>query len=860
MAKKKKTKKQTVKPAKTAQKVRWEWFEQHPDAVALGLFCVLAFLFFYQVIIGIKAFVVPDAQSHQALVAPLSQALWQNHVYPQWTPYIFGGMPSFASTMYYPFVYVPYIFLDLLLKILPFAGVFKHIVHYPLAGMGLFLLLRSRGVKFWGGFIGGLTFMFTPFLITMEVFGHGSQMMTATYIPLAIWAVDRLLQNKNWLYLGIAALVIGLQLERAHIQIVYYSWMAIGLYLLFYLIWGRKDNKTVQEMLKGVGLVVGALVLAFSLAAILYLSVYEYTPYSTRGATAGAAGAGGGAGFEYATQWSFHPKEMLTFLIPSFFGFGGQTYWGAMPFTDYPNYMGIIPLALAAFAFVYNRRRIVWYFLTVIILSLLISFGRHFPPVYQFFYNFVPFFNKFRVPVMILILVQFSVGALAGMGLQNILDLARKLNVRDVQISAEKILRISMLAVGLLGAIVLIVSLFSNSFFGFMSSLYPSQYAPNVQQQLNQMRSDMLLKDMWLMMVFLAAALFSFWSVLKKKMQPMFFAFILSAVTVIDLWIVDARIYNPAPAKNMEQYLASNDIMDFLKTDEDLYRIFPLPPLFNDNRWAAHDIASIGGYFPAKLNIIQKFLDDLNLPNGLAMVYYKLENSNGRQGLRPLNTEQIPGRERQTMLSVLNMLNVKYVISPLQFPEPNFQLAKASQWSMRGTPIPMYVYRNTRVLPRAFFVGAFRQVANQDAAMEIITSGEFHPDQYAILETTPEMQPDTSGTASANVTEYELNRMKIQTQSDTPKLLVLSEIYYPKGWKAYIDGKPTEIYKTDALLRSVMVPAGNHEVELIFDSPAFEAGLGITGVGWLIVLGILVVGFRKTRRSAGHGTAKSPTN
>lgn len=839
--KKKKKKKAKIEPKPVKSQVKIKTFiETHPNTMALGVFFLTVVVFFFQVLFEGKTFLSPDAQAPAALTQPLKEILWKQHIYPLWTPYIFGGMPSFGSLMFTPFVYLPYIFLDLIRKILPFSGVFNHIIHYPLAGMGTFLFLRTKGVNFWGGILGGFTFMFTPFLITMEVFGHGGQMMTAAYIPLAIWAVDQLLQKRNLLYLGITALVIGLQLQRGHVQIVYYTWMAIGLYAIYFLIqkWWKENN--LKVVTKSLSYLTTSLILGFGLAAILYFSVYEYTPYSIRG---GGGAQGGGVGFNYATQWSFHPKEMLTFLIPSFFGFGGQTYWGSMPFTDYPNYMGILALILAIFAFVFKRRDTIWFFAGVILISLLISFGKHFSPLYKLLYNYLPFFNKFRVPVMILILVQFSIAILAGMGLQNLIDLSKK------DFLSKKIVKVSAIVVTTLAGLVLLCTLFNNAFFDFMSRVYPVQYQPNIQQQLNRLRFDRLIKDMWIMILFLSVGTALFWWLIKRKMTPVFFGLLLGFLTLIDLWIVDFKLNKPVPRRSLTDYLAADETINFLKQDKELYRIFPLPPLYSENRWAAHEIATIGGYFAAKLKLYQNFMDQMNLPAGFALKYYRAKNKNGQQTFQPLSEAQLPKKERQVHLTALKLFNVKYLVTPYPIPEPEFEQVKTTNMILRGRPNDVFIYRNKNVLPRAFHVGKIQVVANQNAVMEILKSGEFDPSKKAILEEIPGILPDSEGEGSVQITEYQLNKIKLKSQSDTPKLLVLSEIYYPKGWKAYIDGQPTKIYKTNYLFRSIVVPAGSHDVDFVFESAAFKNGVVTSGLSWLMVLGILGFGIKQSRMS-----------
>ena len=232
-----------------------------------------------------------------------------------------------------------------MLRSMGIPGFWNYIFHFILAGMGVFVLLAQLGTNRLSALFGGLSFALMPYLITMVVHGHGSQMMTTAWIPWVIWAILRLFDKTNIGNLGILGLIVGLQLQRAHAQIAYYTWMAGGLLILL-LLWNihnSKTNKPKWLIYTGIGLVLG-----LCMAMWIYLPALNYAPHSIRG-----AGGGGGTGFEYATAWSFSFGEISTFFIPSYYGFGGAAYWGNMPFTDYPNYMGIIVLTLAIIGFLF---------------------------------------------------------------------------------------------------------------------------------------------------------------------------------------------------------------------------------------------------------------------------------------------------------------------------------------------------------------------------------------------------------------------------------------------------------------------------------------------------------------------------
>lgn len=384
---------------------------------ALTIFITLVSIFFFEVLFNGKTFVSPDAKSANVLARSMQQ---DQKLIPQYCPYIFSGMPSFGSMIYVPkFLYAP----NLLLQFTP--DMIQHCVHYILAGLGMFLLLGTFSLKFLSKIVGAVAFMFTTNMIGQEVFGHGGLMMTASYIPIIFWSVRKfiyffLLDIKSVYYLALIALFVGLQLQRSHIQIIYYTWMLVFGYYGYEVFTKRNLFKQKRALKLGVYLS-GAMLFSIGLSAIKILPVMEYSPYSIRDTL----------NLGYATSWSLHPKEMITFILPFFYGFGGSTYQGYLEFANYPNYLGIGVIFCAVFAFVGKYREkqnpIRWFLLSVIAGSLLIAFGKYTPIYAVLFKVLLPFFDKFRVPMMILILVQFSMACLAAIGFQNFIKTTKRL-------------------------------------------------------------------------------------------------------------------------------------------------------------------------------------------------------------------------------------------------------------------------------------------------------------------------------------------------------------------------------------------------------------------------------------------------
>jgi len=879
------------------------WFARGSNVFALGFYFLLALIFFFEVIFSGKTYESPDAQTATALATQLQK----KESLPLWSPYIFCGMPSFASLMYAPFVYMPSFVLQFLFKELSYP------LHYVFAGFGVFLFLRRKAVNLWPALLGGLAFMFTPYLVTMLVFGHGSQMMTAAYLPWALWAVDWLIEEfssrnwrswLNWRSVGVAGLILGFQLQRGHVQISYYILMLVGFYLLYHLITvlRQKDFERLRSILLGFSI---ALMLAVGLAVNLYWPLQEYTPYSIRGTPPISQAQTGvsdtGVGFEYATQWSFSPREMMTFLVPSFYGFGGQTYWGDMPFTDYPNYMGILILVLAVIALLYRRESTTRFLGWVIVIALFISFGKNeafsiigfvllalwiiylvlwilsviqpqwttayfwnnvlsrfksykkfgtifllgatflylmifnTSPIllYHLFYNFLPYFNKFRVPVMILIVVQMSVAILAGLGLQKLIETLNDA-ANDEKRKPELLKYINTMK-GVIALLVLAGLIYSA--FQIFSNLASSRFS---QANLAGLRTDMFIRDGLLRFIVVALGFLLFGYILKNSKKSNLLALGTITITLFDLGLVDYNLNNPQPKRDIESDLKkADDTIRFLKDDTSRFRIYPIGELFGENGFAAFEIESIGGYHPAKPRAYQDLLDASRIDSDFILKYID-------QG-RPELQAQIPAEVRQKDSWLLDLLNVKYILNRYSYPLSglNFDSTCTKFYKYHNQQIPLQIYRR-KTLPRAYFVDSLEYKPQMSEALKRLMSNNFNPhksvilgelskDEFSKLEET--LQPNHAATDTANITQYELDRIVIETQKNAyPHILVLSDNYYPRGWKAYtytkIDEKTEErerpIYRANYCFRAVYVPAGTDRVEFRFESTAHIWGRRIS--------------------------------
>ncbi|MFC1550244.1 hypothetical protein ACFL46_03020 [Candidatus Neomarinimicrobiota bacterium] len=774
-------------------KLSWK----NPIVITIGLMLLVIGLLFQSVIFGGKTFGSPDSMNPKAAGIAINDLAEKNGEYPLWQPWIFSGMPTNEAFSNVSHLYFP----EHLFRIAGFSGMIIQLFHLLFAGIGGILLLKYLKCSRWASALGSTAFMFTPYMITMVVFGHGSQMMTASYIPWVFWLTLKLwdkpsLQNAGWL-----AMLLGFQLQRAHVQIAYYTWLLIGAYVLSQVIVGLFNADSREKIGRSFTLFALACIIGIGISLLIYLPAMEYSPFSVRG-----SGISGGAEYGYATAWSFHPKELLTFLIPSAFGFGGITYWGKMPFTDYPNYMGIFVLLLALVGILLRRDKLTVFLTVSTIVALLIAFGQHFRPVYNLFYNFAPYFDKFRVPSMILILVQFNVAILAAIGLDNIIAL------KD-----SKTPRWLVFVSGFASLVFLILLIGRNWIEAVVRARFtaPPVQDPNLVQAINNLRWESWYNDAWFMFLFAALLIIAIWILFKNKLDKSILVGAIVVLSVIDISRVDDKIINPDPnsgrnpqllsKNNVDSYFRRDEVTQFLQEQDGQFRIYPLHN-FNDPRLQAFGIESVGGYHPVKLDIYNSFLV-----------------ATGNIGTEAL----------------MRMMNIKYLLSHQPINHSSFRLVFQGDLRTQTGFRETFIYELDKALPRAWFVNHVEILETIEEVWQSITSQDFNPLEVAFID----QSIDQIDYALGEISEIQITPHKISfsTKNSGSGFLVLSEIHYPVRWKVYIDDQVTEIYKTNGVIRGIVIPAGEHEIEFCYDKSIFVTSKVISICAFLIAFGMVLI-------------------
>lgn len=813
---------------------------RYHHAAALGALFLLIVFFFRDLIVGGMIFLSPDYVGPQSFSTLVEDARREG-IFPLWNPYIFCGMPAYGSlTVTGDRLFdLTSVVLDMITKGVNFlllnAQYGWAFFYYFVMGAGIYaLVLRRVGQKF-PAFVAGVATVFSTYIIIWVMIGHGTKVATMAFFPFMLFFVDRLRDRWSLLDALFLALALHFSLNGGHVQMLFYILFAFGIYFAFFFV---RDLVTKSESLKGTlraALVFTAAgIVALALVADKYLSILEYNQYSIRGAPPISATAssqegstGTGLDYEYATNWSFSPGELMTFIVPSWYGFGwniyqgplsnnqpvrANTYFGQMPFTDAPQYMGVVVLAFAIVGFIrFRKEPFVQFAAIVVVISLLISFGRTFPLVYDLMFSYFPFFNRFRVPSMILVLVQIMIPILAAYGLKSLLEDAR------ASLSPKVLARWSYAVGGL--AVVTVLALVGRGFFtslyGFFMSPQDTARAiaarignPQVAAELYRFVANAVATDILFASLFLLASFGALYLHIKGMLKFQATASIVAFVVIADLWRVDAQPMELHERRQQEGLFSPTGVVKFLQSDSTLFRILEFEngqPPYN-NMYAYWRIQSAYGYQGAKMRAYQDMVDVVGLRNPL----------------------------------LWQLMNVKYIITN----QPDSAAFLGLAFEDGGKK----VYVNRLVYPRAFFVNRY-EVASGIEILNKIKNLEFNPRDVAYFMEDPHLTVEPAlPTNSVEVVRYGIQDLEMKVQASGNNLLFISEAYYPKGWKAYLDGKEIPIYRVNYLFRGVLIPPGTHTLTMRFEPESFALGKTISlSTNILLVVALAYMGFRTWR-------------
>ena len=820
-----------------------------PGVLAVVLFAVISFAYFFPADIEGRILYRHDSSAGRGAGQEASEYYQRTGERTRWTNAVFGGMPTYQTAPSYKST-------DTLAKVEQAYHLWlPENVWYVFAYLlGFYILLRAFDFRWYLATLGAVVWAFSSYFFIIIAAGHIWKVIALAYLPPMIAGVVLAFRGKYTWGLLVTALFSALEVLANHVQMTYYYlFIVLAMFIAFVIEGARK--KQWQHVLKATGVCLAGAAIGICINMSNLYHTWEYGKESMRGKSelvkANAANqTSSGLDRDYITQWSYGIDETWTLLVPNakggasvplvqnktamehanndYIGIYEQIgqYWGNQPMTAGPVYVGAFVLMLFVLGLIIVKGPLKWALLAVTILSILLSWGRNFMPFTDFFLDYIPMYAKFRTVASILVIAEFTI-PLLGM-------LALKQWLTDDQQPIAKSLKPLFLAFALTGGVAVLFALMPKLFFSefisnsemqAMSQIPADQLAP-LLQNLTEMRVAVFTADCWR----------SFWIIVMgtacmllykyKKLRAEWLVGLLTVLCLVDMWQVNKRYLNDEMfvSKTVrEEPVQKSTAIDHILQDKALdFRVLNLATnTFNENETSFY-LKSIGGYHAAKLRRYQELID--------AYISKEMERTFSAIAEAQGDMTQVKG---DSIYPVLNMLNTKYFILPLQ----------------GGQTVPVenpYTYGNAWLVDKITYVDN----ANQELDMmgKIDLRHEAVADAKFKAQLGEAVAQDTLSVV--RIKSYEPNQVSYEVESGKGGVIVFSEIYYP-GWTATVDGVEQELGRVDYVLRALQVKPGKHEVVLSFFPKTITRTETIAYVALaillLLVIGIAVQGWRKAK-------------
>lgn len=798
----------------------------YPHLLALILFIIIGYAYFPALFEG-KIVHQSDISSWRGAANETIQYRDKTGEEPLWTNSMFSGMPTTMISTLYKGNYLDNLYSNL------FAGP-RPASYLILALFSFYLLMLAFGVRPWLAFVGSLAFGFCSYNFQIMQVGHNAKMVAIALMPMVLASVVYAFRKNKWLGAVFFGITLSFQIMANHPQITYY----LAFVILFYGIaqlYKAVKAKALPAFFKTVSLLFVAVILAAATNVNHLWPTWEFSKYTMRGGSELTLNqtnqTKGGLDKEYATAWSYDIDETLNLLIPNFKGgaSGGSLskdsetykflkgagasnsdqiikqlplYWGNQAFTAGPMYMGAIAIFLFILGLVLIKGPMKWWIVGISLLALFLGWGRNFMFLSSFFYDYVPLYNKFRVPSMMLVVLQLTIPLLGFYTLNKIIngDFDKKTLIKALKIS-----------LGITGGVCALFALLPG-LAGSFSSPADGQYPDWIQQYLPQDRKSLLSSDAFRSLAFVLLAGVVIWAWVIQKIKGQHVAIIMGLLILTDMWTVDKRYLNNdhfVQQREFNNQYQPRPVDKAILADKDPnYRVLDLSVnTFNDSHTSYHH-KTIGGYSAAKLQRYQDIID-----------YFIFPELQILQSSTSLSTME----ENLSKQKVLNMLNTKYII----IPEYNAPINNK------------YAYGN------AWFVKDYELVNTPDE--ELLSLKQIDPRESAVISKDFESIIQDKGfnydeNATIEQSSYAPNKLEYKTSAANEQLAVFSEIYYPKGWNVYVDGNKTDLLRADYILRAVIIPAGEHTVTFEFKPESYYMGARVSAISSSLLLLALLGG------------------
>ena len=818
-----------------------------PDVVAILVFAVISFAYFCPAVTEGRILSQHDSVAGIGAGQEGKEYLERTGERTRWTNSIFGGMPtyqmapSYRSTdmlktvenlyhLYLP-TYVWYVFVMLL---------------------GFYILLRAFNFKVWLASLGAIVWAFSSYFFIIIAAGHIWKLITLAYIPPTIAGLVLCYRGK---YLSgglVTALFVALQIASNHVQMSYYFlfvmlFMAIAYGFIAY------QKQALPDFFKATGVLILAGLIGVCINLSNLYHTYEYSKESMRGKSElvkenAANQTDSGLERDYITQWSYGIGETFSLLVPNvkggasvplaanekamekanpmyrnIYGQLGQ-YWGEQPGTSGPVYVGAFVMFLFILGLFVVKGPMKWALLGATVFSILLSWGKNFMGLTDFFIDYVPMYNKFRAVSSILVIAEFTIPLLAMLALKEIVSSPNILKERREEF---------LVSFGLTGGLALLFAVMPKVFFpAYVSTMemnalqsFPTDQLVPLLANLEEVRMSLFTSDAWRSFFIILVGVTLLWMYVAGKLKQISLIVSLALLCLVDMWTVNKRyLYDEQFVEQQVQTqgFQQTETDKMILADQTLdYRVLNLASnTFNENN-TAYWHKSVGGYHAAKLRRYQEMIEE-HISGEMNNLFKAVTEAEGE--MEKLDPSGFP---------VLNMLNTRYFIFPLQ----------------GGQTLPLL---NPHALGNAWFVDDVQYVDNANEEIEAIHG--LDPLETAVVdkrfaEIIKPVAADSA--ASIQLVTYEPNYLKYEVDSKNGGTVVFSEIYYP-GWRSSIDGQEVSHGRANYILRAMNVPAGKHVIEFSFDPLSLHVTEKIAfialGILALAVLGVVLLKIKAYRK------------
>lgn len=814
-----------------------------PDLIAILAFIVISFIYFFPAITEDRILFQHDTVAGAGAGQEAKEYYERTGERTRWTNALFGGMPTYQMSPSYdstePLTFVQKVYHLFLPNYVWLTFIMM---------LGFYILLRAFGIPAWLAGLGGIIWGFSSYFFILIAAGHIWKFITLAYIPPTIAGIVLAYRKKYLLGGIITALFMAMQILSNHVQMTYYFLFVI-LFMVGAFFEDAWRKKELPQFFKATGVLIVAGLIGVSINLSNLYHTYEYSKETMRGKSelkyegAAAKQTSSGLNRDYITQWSYGIGETFSLLVPNVKGGASvplsrsekamekanpmysslysqlTQYFGDQPMTSGPVYVGAFVLMLFILGCFIVKGPMKWALLGATIFSILLSWGKNFMGLTDFFIDYIPMYNKFRAVSSILVIAEFTIPLLAIFTLKEILT--------KPELLKEK-LKYIYISFGLTGGLALLFAIAPRLFFptyipgnemAALQNALPADQLSPIIANLEEMRVHLFTSDAWRSFFIVTIGTLLLLAYNAKKLKATWTIAAIALLCLGDMWSVNKRyLYD-------EQFIPkSEQTATFRKTQTDElilqdpsldYRVLNFAGNTFEENNTSYWHKSVGGYHAAKLRRYQEMIDH-HIAKEMQAAYQEVATAGGQ--MDSVNAAKFP---------VLNMLNTKYFIFPA---------------GQQGQTVPI---ENPYTFGNAWFIDKIQYVNNANEEIDAI--GQVDLQQTAIVDSkfkealkgVNEGYKDSLSTI--RLTSYEPNQLVYETSSPQDGIVVFSEIYYP-GWTATIDGKPADIARADYILRAMNVPAGKHTIEMRFDPQSLHITEGIAyGAMALLLVGVIIL-------------------